>query len=65
MQTCSRIIGCERERGGEVKYQGKAPAPPGEAPLILRGWNADAVEGIFGVAVKCIDIAQNTDCEGS
>ena len=35
-----------------------------ELPLILPGWNADAVGGMSGVAVKCIDITQNTDCEG-
>ena len=34
-------------------------------PLILQSWNGDAVGGMCGVAVKCIDITQNTDCEGS
>ena len=35
-----------------------------ELPLILAGWNTDAVGGMSSVAVKCIDITQNTDCEG-
>ena len=33
-------------------------------PPILVVLNADAVGGMGSVAVKCIDIAQNTDCEG-
>ena len=35
-----------------------------EVPLILFGWNDPAAGGMSGVAVKCIDITQNTDCEG-
>ena len=34
-------------------------------PLILADLNSDAVGGMCGVAVKCIDITQNTDCEGT
>ncbi len=37
---------------------------PGE-PLKLCGWGRREVGGMRGVAVKCIDIAQNSDCEGS
>ena len=43
-----------------VKFQCSTLA----VPLILLGLNADAVGGMCGVAVKCIDITQNTDCEG-
>ncbi len=50
--------------GCEVSQRGNAPAQRGEVPLILPCWNADAVGGMCGVAVKCIDITQNTDCEG-
>ena len=34
-------------------------------PLILFRWNTVAVGGMCNVAVKCIDITQNPDCEGS
>ncbi len=34
-------------------------------PLILSGLNMVAVGGMCGVAVKCLDITQNIDCEGS
>ena len=42
----------------------KSPRSTGVVRLILLDWNADAVGGMCGVAVKCIDITQNTDCEG-
>ena len=44
----------------EVKARGSTP----ELPLILGGLNPVAVGGMSSVAVKCIDITQNTDCEG-
>ena len=34
-------------------------------PLILMDLSTDEVGGIDGVAVKCLDIVQNTDSEGS
>ena len=36
-----------------------------EVPLILRNLSTDEVGGIDGVAVKCLEIVQNTDSEGS
>ncbi len=36
-----------------------------EVPLILRNLSTDEVGGIDGVAVKCLDIIENTDSEGS
>ena len=36
-----------------------------ELPLILLVLSSVEVGGMCGVAVKCIDIAQNTNCEGS
>jgi hypothetical protein len=36
-----------------------------ELPLILNSLNIVEVGGIDGVAVKCIDIVKNPDCEGS
>ncbi len=35
-----------------------------ELPLILFGLSTVEVVGMSSVAVKCIDITQNTDCEG-
>ncbi len=36
-----------------------------ELPLILQTLNLVEVGGMCSVAVKCIDITQNTNCEGS
>ena len=36
-----------------------------ELALILNDLSIVEVGGIDGVAVKCIDIIKNTDCEGS
>ncbi len=36
-----------------------------ELPLILLCLSIDEVGGIDSVAVKCIDIVKNTNCEGS
>ena len=36
-----------------------------ELPLILLVLSIDEVGGIYDVAVKCIDIIKNTNCEGS
>ncbi len=35
-----------------------------EVPLILKSLRQVEAAGMDGVAVKCIDIIQNTDCEG-
>ena len=43
----------------------KASSLTGELPLILKDLSTDEVGGIDSVAVKCIDIVKNTDCEGS
>ncbi len=45
----------------EVKIRGSTP----DVPLILYDERIDAVGGMYGVAVKCVEIIQNTDCEGS
>ncbi len=36
-----------------------------EVPLILENLSTDEVGGMDGVAMKCLDIVQNTDSEGS
>ncbi len=48
-----------REDGGEDG--GSTPAEPSE----LGALSAAEACGMRGVAVTCIDIAQNPDCEGS
>ncbi len=48
-----------REAGGDIA--GPNPAEPSE----LGALSAAEACGMRGVAVKCIDIAQNPDCEGS
>ena len=42
----------------------KAYSSTVELPLILEFLSVVEVDGICHVAVKCIDITQNTDCEG-
>ncbi len=37
----------------------------GEVQLILEDLSTDEVGGMDGVAVKCLDIVQNTNSEGS
>ena len=44
-----------------MKYGGSTV----ELQLILEVLSAHRDAGIHGVAVKCIDITQNPDCEGS
>ena len=45
----------------EVKCHGSTV----ELALILSGLDVAEVGGMCSVAVKCLDIVQNTDCEGS
>ncbi len=49
----------------DMEVSGKSTGlNPGEQ-LKLCGWRRREVGGMRGVAVKCIDIAKNSDCEGS
>ncbi len=57
-------MGLKGGRGGIVgggEIGGLNPAEPSE----LEGLSAAEGCGMRGVAVKCIDIAKNPDCEGS
>ena len=47
-----------------IKREVKCHGSTVELPRELEFWNAPAVGGMCGVAVKCIEITQNTDCEG-
>ncbi len=52
---------CRRDDKSVVKSFGSTE----ELPLILSFLNVVEVGGMCNVAVKCLDITQNTDCEGS
>ncbi len=43
----------------------KSLGSTGKLPLILIFLNVVEVGGMCNVAVECLDITQNTDCEGS
>ena len=43
-----------------VKCRGLTP----DLRLKLSGWRLGEAGGISGVAVKCVEITRNTDCEG-
>ena len=43
----------------------KAPGSTGELPLILLILSIVEVGGMYHVAVKCLDMIQNTDSVGS
>ena len=48
-----------------VKRDVKCPGPTGELRRELAALSCGDVRGIRGVAVKCLDMPQNTDREGS
>ena len=52
-------------RRRNVKSAVKVPGSTGSVPLILMFLNAVKVGGMWCVAVKCIDMPQNSDSEGS
>ena len=47
-----------------IKREVKCAGLTCELPRELGVLNVRAVGGMCGVAVKCIEITQNTDCEG-
>ena len=44
-----------------MKFRGSTST----VPLILSDWNADAVGGMCGVAVKCVEIGKNIGGESA
>ncbi len=48
-----------------IKTVGKVCGATVKVQLILGVVSAAEVGGIRGVAVKCLDITKNSDCEGS
>ncbi len=55
----------ERERRRTLKSVVKVCGSTVKLQLILGVLSAAEVGGIRGVAVKCLDITKNSDCEGS
>ncbi len=53
--------GAEAGRQAGGKMAGLKPAEPSDTGALSTG----EVRGMRGVAVKCIEITQNPDCEGS
>ena len=64
MRALSGFIGFKGCAGGLLSQRSKPGAQP-LPPLKLAVSSWREVCGMRGVAVKCIDIAQNSDCEGS
>ncbi len=60
-----RIDGVSRERGRVVNSVVKGCGSTVNLQLIVASLSTVAVGGIRGVAVKCLDITKNSDCEGS
>ncbi len=55
----------ERGRRRVVKAVVKVGGSTVELQLVLASLSAGEVGGIRSVAVKCLDITKNSDCEGS
>ena len=51
-------------RRRDIKSAVKYRSPTTGLPSILMTLSYGEVTGMWSVAVKCIDIPQNTDCEG-
>ncbi len=49
----------------DCEFGGESPGLNSGEPWKLADLRQCEVSGMRGVAVKCIDIAQNSDCEGS
>ncbi len=60
-----RIYWVERERRWVVKSVVKVCGSTVTLQLVLAALSTVEVGGIRGVAVKCLDITKNSDCEGS
>ncbi len=59
------MCGVERERRWVVKSGVKVCGSTVKLQVILASLSTVEVGGIRGVAVKCLDITKNSDCEGS
>ena len=64
MRALSRIIGFKGVRRRADKSEVKALSSTKQLPLKLSVLNDCEVVGMCSVAVKCLDITQNTDSEG-
>ena len=65
IRALSGFIGFKGCVGGLYKSAVKVCSSTVKLPLKLLVLSASEVSGMCSVAVKCLDITQNTDCEGS
>ena len=65
MRALSGFIGFKGSVGGRLSQPVKVCGSTVKLQLILVFLSAVEVGGIRGVAVKCLDITKNSDCEGS
>ncbi len=65
IRALSGFIGFKGYVGGAYKSAVKFCSLTASLPLKLSFLSVDEVGGMCCVAVKCIDITQNPDCEGS
>ena len=65
VQALSGFIGFKGSVGGMCKSAVKVCGSTVKLQLILIVLSAHRDAGIRGVAVKCLDITKNSDCEGS
>ena len=65
VRALSGIIGFEGSVGRPCKRAVKSRGSTAAVRRELRGLGVREGDGIRGVAVKCLDITRNPDCEGS
>ena len=65
IRALSGFIGFKGSVGGRLSQPVKVWGSTLKLQLILASLSAVEVCGIRGVAVKCLDITKNSDCEGS
>ena len=65
MRALSGFIGFKGSVGGLISQPVKVCGSTVKLQLILSVLSTVEVSGIRGVAVKCLDITKNSNCEGS
>ncbi len=65
IRALSGFIGFKGCVGGKISQPVKVCGSTVKLQLILFFLSVHKVGGIRGVAVKCLDITKNSDCEGS
>ncbi len=65
IRALSGFIGFKGSVGGALSQRVKVCGSTVKLQLILGSLSTAQAGGIRGVAVKCLDITKNPDCEGS